>query len=415
MTKLLTWATIIVVALGAHAGGSDPLVRTVVVEGDHVVGLALDVAAQRCFVLSSVAQKANLYGQLSVLDTQSGQRLRSIRLAGTEPVAMAVDGHTGHIFIAAEATPGRGTVSMLDEHTLAVVRTVTVGAFPTALLLDARRNRIFVVNGMSPNPSRNAATGLWNTVSVLDTRTGVRLRTLPLRDWTDEVIVDPRTGHLWTATSSFLKKDQRLLERVQELDATTGALLHSVPVSNHAQDLTLDQQARRLIASDSWNNTLTVIDADTGTLVHTTVLHDSPVDIVADDRTGQVFVSGTNDAFGSRSRQAPRGEIYVVDARTGRLVRTVPLFQSHLPPVTTTVPLALDGRAGHLWALDEANETLSVLDTGTGHLLRTIALRAYGLHPQVYPRFMVVDGVTHRGFALSVGPTGATRVAVLRI
>jgi len=79
------------------------------------------------------------------------------------------------------------------------------------------------------------------------------------------------------------------------------------------------------------------------------------------------------------------------------------------------LPLALDGRAGHLWALDEANETLSVLDTGTGHLLRTVALRTYGLHPQVYPRFMVVDGVTHRGFALSVGPTGATRVAVLRI
>ena len=72
MSKLLTWATIIVVALGAHAGGSDPLVRTVVVEGDHVVGLALDVAAQRCFVLSSVAQKANLYGQLSVLDWERG-------------------------------------------------------------------------------------------------------------------------------------------------------------------------------------------------------------------------------------------------------------------------------------------------------------------------------------------------------
>jgi DNA-binding beta-propeller fold protein YncE len=333
---------------------------------------------------------------------------------------MAVDGHTGHIFIAAGATPGqsRGTVTMLDEHTLAVVRTVTVGALPTALLLDARRNRIFVVNGMSQNPSRNAATGLWNTVSVLDTRTGAGLRTVPLRGWTDAVIVDPRTGHLWTATSSFVKKDQRLLEHVKELDATTGALLHRVPVSNHAQDLALDQQARRLIVGDSWNNTLTVIDADTGTLVHTTVLHDSPVDIVADDRTGQVFVSGTNDAFGSRSRQGPRGEIYVVDARTGRLMRTVPLYQSHLPPVTTNVPLALDGRAGHLWALDEANETLSVLDTGTGHLLRTIALRVYGLHPQFYglhPQFMIVDGVTHHGFALSVGPTGATLVAVLRI
>jgi DNA-binding beta-propeller fold protein YncE len=305
---------------------------------------------------------------------------------------------------------------MLDEHTLAVVRTVRVGAFPIALLLDARRNRIFVVNGSSQNPSRNAATGLWNTVSVLDTRTGARLHTLSLRGWTDDVIVDPRTGHLWTATSSFVKKDQRLLERVRELDATTGALLHSVPVSNHAHDLALDQQARRLIVGDSWNNTLTVIDADTGTLVHTTVLHDSPVDIVADDRTGQVFVSGTNDAFGSSSQQAPRGEIYVVDARTGRLVRTVPLFQSHhLPPVVTTVPLALDGRASHLWALDEANETLSVLDTGTGHPLRTVALRAYGLHPQVYPPFMVVDGLTHRGFALSVGATGATLVAVLRI
>jgi hypothetical protein len=30
------------------------------------------------------------------------------------------------------------------------------------------------------------------------------------------------------------------------------------------------------------------------------------------------------------------------------------------------------------------------------------------------PRFMVVDGVTHRGFALSVGATGATLVAVLK-
>jgi hypothetical protein len=121
---------------------------------------------------------------------------------------------------------------------------------------------------------------------------------------------------------------------------------------------------------------------------------------------------------GPDSRQAPRGEIYAVDARTGRLVRTVPLYQSHLPPVATTVPLALDRRAGHIWALDAANETLCVLDTGTGHLLRRVALHAYGLYPQFYglpPRFMVVDGVSHRGFALSVGPTGATLVAVLRI
>ncbi len=135
-----------------------------------IQGLAVDEPAHRLVVAWQ-----DSYDRCSVsrIDTVSGAILSTTDL-GYVPVAVTLDDARGRVFIAhqtlwniTDETPrGPGAVTVQDVTSGAVLATTTVGWIPTALMLDERAQRLFVLNEAA-HGGGGAATG---SVSALDIR-----------------------------------------------------------------------------------------------------------------------------------------------------------------------------------------------------------------------------------------------------
>src|SRR4051812_39719603 len=127
------------------------LPHTVMLRGQPVA-IAVDTRTNRAFV--ATLNTCSLYGvgSVSVLDTITGKLLHTITV-GINPQTVAVDGRTGRAFVVNAGHGGaRYTVSVLDAHSGALLRTVSVaGTRPNGIVVDERRGHLFIVNSGSVN------------------------------------------------------------------------------------------------------------------------------------------------------------------------------------------------------------------------------------------------------------------------
>lgn len=147
--------------------------------------MTLDVGSGHVFVLSRGG------GAVDMLNGTSGQRLRTIAVGRSTglPVAPVVDTQAGRVFVANTAD---GTVSVLDSRSGATVRTVAVGTHPAAIAVDSRSGRVFVTMLGAMDRAGNLTGN--GSVSVLDSTSGMVLRTLPVGVEPALVAVDERAG-----------------------------------------------------------------------------------------------------------------------------------------------------------------------------------------------------------------------------
>src|SRR5439155_3441202 len=104
--------------------------------GKAPFALGVDTTTKRVFV-------ANLAGNtVSVLDDDTGALLRTVPV-GTAPSDVEVDDANSHVFI---ANTGSDTVSVLDDQTGRVLRVIPVGKHPIVVVKDAVNPQAFVVN-----------------------------------------------------------------------------------------------------------------------------------------------------------------------------------------------------------------------------------------------------------------------------
>jgi DNA-binding beta-propeller fold protein YncE len=169
--------------------------------------LVVDEATGRAFVITAnlVADKGSVY----VFDSHSGRTLHSIALPSM-PMGITVDERTGHVFVSTmgpaalisgglgfgrQSIPvsrGHGSVVMLDARNGSVLRSVPVGIGPGAMAVDARHHHLLVTNvGAMDSTGTPLGPG---GVSVLDTRSGAVLRTVPVGLAPGDVAVDERAG-----------------------------------------------------------------------------------------------------------------------------------------------------------------------------------------------------------------------------
>jgi YVTN family beta-propeller protein len=142
------------------------------------------------------------------MSSANAAALRSVTV-GAWPVAMAVDARTARVFVVSN-TP-EGLVSILDAAGGMVRRTRPVGAHPMAVAVDAWHGRVFVANGSD------------SSVSVLDAGSGQVVRTIRVVQNPTVVSIDEQTGHIFVASndvsngaSSSLQStfDTPLLDRI---------------------------------------------------------------------------------------------------------------------------------------------------------------------------------------------------------
>ncbi len=275
---------------------------------------------QRHIALALVALAASAVGAWwAGAPMTAAAPVRTAPLPG-QPIAMVVEARTGRVFVAAanvSSLTAPGSISMLDAATGAVVRTVTVGVNPQVLAVSDATLRTFVVNAGYGSPRY--------TVSVLDARTGVVLRTVPVAAWRPVAItVDDRQRRVFILNAGPLNRTGAGVGRgsVSVLDGASGALVQTTEVGRNPSDLAVDGAAGRIVVVNSGATVMnagsvSVLNAAAGHVIRTVPVGPGAGVVVVDARTGRAFVT-------------THAGIYVLDTRTGAVLRIVPAAGSAL-------------------------------------------------------------------------------------
>jgi DNA-binding beta-propeller fold protein YncE len=151
-------------------------------------GAAVDATTNRVFIAGG--------GSVSVLDGRSGALLQTISLEedrfqaagmGLEIAPMAVDDRTGRVFVL-----GPGILRVLDAGTGRMLRSIPISMNATALALDPRHGHLLLTTtGATDNSGTIRGPG---SLQVLDPRTGAVLRTISLGAAPSALVVDERAN-----------------------------------------------------------------------------------------------------------------------------------------------------------------------------------------------------------------------------
>jgi DNA-binding beta-propeller fold protein YncE len=323
--------------------------RHLITVGQDPSAVLVDARTQRAFVVNSYI-KSRRTGTVSVLDARSGTVLRTVAV-GQDPSPAAIDESMNRLFVLNTAIRGhaRGSVNALDARTGAVLRTIAVGLAPSAVAIDAHTGRVFVLNSnvtVTHNDVRSIGRG---TVSVLDARTGAVLRTVIVGSVPSAVTVDAHTGRVFVLNSNVTvtHNDVRSIGRgtVSVLDARTGMMLRTIAVGTNPSAIVVDEKTGQVLVTNSgeagnnFSGSLNVLDAGTGTVRHTIRLGQDPSAMAVDERSGRLLLvtmaitvaRGTISNIGQNS-------VVVLDVATLEPLRVIPLPQAVLRPSPTARP-----------------------------------------------------------------------------
>jgi YVTN family beta-propeller protein len=282
--------------------------------GTLPTGIAVDPQTGRIFVANS--GHLSIHGSISILDAARGTVLRTVPV-GIFPF-VAVDDRRGRVFVS--HTTG---VTMLDATTGVVLRRILKKGAPdedTTLAVDSRSGHIVVAPtaGNSVRLVDPASGRVMRTITV-----GGALTADYLGGPQIAMAVAQRTGHVFVAWKGGYDTGQ-----VTMLAGATGRVLHTLAVKPGPQPapppglrdeptaLAVDERLGRVFVAclDQDNvhglgvgaGAVSVLDATSGALLTTLPVGRGPSAVAVDESTQRVFVLNNE------------GTISVFDARVGR-------------------------------------------------------------------------------------------------
>jgi YVTN family beta-propeller protein len=156
--------------------------------------------------------------------------------------------------------------------------------------------------------------------------------------------------------------------RVSVLDATSGRLLRTVTVGRGTHLLAVHERTGRVFVTNGADASVSLLDARSGRVLRTIPLGFIPSGIAVDERTDRVFLlTGAPSFQPYPTTQCAPPIVSLLDARSGRVLRTVPLGLS-------AAAIAVDERTGRAFVSDTLDRTVLVLDGRTASVVRTVAV-----------------------------------------
>jgi DNA-binding beta-propeller fold protein YncE len=182
---------------------------------------------------------------------------------------------------------GTDEVATIDEGTLAVVGRTPAGDYPDGIAYDARDHEIFVSDERG------------GTVTVIDTRSGKRTRTIDVGGEAGNTQFDPATRRAYT--------DVQAKDDIAEIDPATDRVVARHPLAGceHDHGLALDTGRRLAFVACDENAKLLVMDLDDWKLLATFGVGDEPDVLAFDAALGRLYVaseSGVVSVFQERGR-----------------------------------------------------------------------------------------------------------------
>jgi len=278
--------------------------------------------------------------------------------------------------LAYETTPASpGEAFILDTRDGAVLQNVIVGLYPVKAVVDPSSGVAFVIDqnddtvtwlappaAVTPNPTPPPPPATPAHAPYI-------VRAIPLR--ARLLVVDERTGHVFVAGQSLVTGvGQRPF--ITMLDARSGDILRTIhPTDAPGALINAPQLGRTFVALSRYSRfayprTTIIDDMDTrtGTTVLTASIPGNPVALVVSARANRVFA--LTEGYASSAHPNPPGFVSALDARSGRVLRTV-----RVPPADFSSLMFAEG-AQRVFASSWTAGTTAMLDAQSGRLLSTI-------------------------------------------
>lgn len=294
-------------------------------------------------------------GNVSVIDTSSGQAVRNIELeASGEPLDIALnpDGPKAYV-----TDRSRDLVYVIDTAADNVAGVIKVGKSPEKISVAPDGRQAFVINGgnrtingslsiidtgknlvaatvnldnkyplslvLSPDSKQAYVATVEDRIYVLDTNTGKVTDIIP--DFTDVIGVSPDGDRLYVMTAGDKLSDNKLVT----LDLRTKKQLESIPVGRYTVSAISPDGGKIYLTGDRTqpDNRVKVIDTSSNAIIAVIPLKDSPMmsaryhvfDIAVSPDGKMVYVSNIDDDY-----------IRAIDTATNTEVTKIPAEYGHL-------------------------------------------------------------------------------------
>ncbi len=367
---------------------SSPVLATIRIPRATVVQMIPDEPTRQVLLMIQESTPGHhTLDSIQVRNGTTGAQAHSASLGRDLTIGTSlVDPEMGRLYILAGASSdssgfltGTPTIHVIDGTTGSTTRTFPAGLRPASLAVDSVHHRLFILNE-PPVDSGGSPVGD-AVVRTLDLTTGKLLRMLHVANFKfgDQILVDEQAGSLYVP-------DELGIRVLDEQTDTTRSIVSRAPIGYDVAGtfystapVALDRRAGLLFISFSSSNRTTsdggiyIVDARSGRVLHT--VHGVGSDTVAVDERADRFVGVFNDTKGSaQSAPTPYISLDTVDIRRGSLVQS-----TEVPPYPADVEqdLGVDEKTGRTIVVTSddtskpSTNVVSVFDTRSGRLLRS--------------------------------------------
>lgn len=258
---------------------------------------------------------------------------------GGDPQGVAVDPDGKHAYAASYAD---NALRVIDTASRRVVGSIRVGANPRGVAVDPDSRHAFVTNYSE------------NSVSVIDTSNGRVIYNVPVGANPTAVAIFPR-DHYAFVTNYYDNT-------VSVINIANFKVIGAVPVGTHPDGVAIDPRGEFAYVANSASNSVSVIDVHRQKVVRAVLVGRSPQKVAIDPDGRHAYV--TNYA---------ENTVSVIDLPTQLGVNLNSLLKAN-----STIPVGMKPRglavardSHHAFVVNTADETMSVIDTATGAVIRT--------------------------------------------
>ena len=328
-------------------------------------------------------------GTVSVIDTTTDQVIATVPV-GSAPTSVATTYNGTFAFV---ANQGSNTVTVVNTYDNTFYKTIDVGAQPTGIVQATTATQTSPGNWTRAVYVTNSGS---NTVSVIETLTDTVAGTIPVGGNPTGVAVSPDGTRVYVANKAS--------NTVSVIDAEGKVVVATVPVGTNPVGVAVNSTGTRLYVTNL-NGTVSVVNTTTPTptVVATVAVGPQPYG-VALSSDGAVYVANSDDTItvidGATNTVVrtlavdtapeigthylavdPYGRVYITDAADGmvRSVSTRPSEPSTISATSTVItvganPTAVAVNGSHTYVLTSGNRAISVIDSTTKQVVKTIPL-----------------------------------------
>jgi YVTN family beta-propeller protein len=210
-----------------------------------------------------MAEAVGAFLALAMAPLLAGQSLITNVTVGSFPVAIAVNARSNKVYV---VNQNSNDVTVIDGAT-DITSTVTVGTYPMALAINSVTNKIYVANGYD------------SSVTVIDGASN-RTTTVSVGTSPEAIAVNSATNRIYVANFSS--------NSVTVIDGATNATT-SVNVGQHPRALAVNSATNRVYVANYGDASVSVIDGATN-MVTTIAVGARPRAVAVNEISNQIYV-----------------------------------------------------------------------------------------------------------------------------